>query len=156
MDLKIFEDVFALRDEAMKDQLWTPTIDPKELARIAEGADTAEVLNAKQEDLAASLIKRALALSEAADFSGDQAAEESLAFAAALLDAAVAPLDWAVESPDHAGGPVAVPLAGAERAPARGAPARKTARAKQSTKPAKRAKRGKRAKRAKRGKKRSE
>lgn len=153
MDLKIFEDVFALRDEAMKDQLWAPTVDPKELARIAEGADSAEVLNTKQEDLAASLIKRALALSDAADFSGDQAAEESLAFATALLDAAAAPLDWAVDSPDHAGGPVAVPLAVVEREPVRATPARKTTRAKKSSKPAKRAKRGKQ---GKRGKKRSE
>lgn len=150
MDLKIFEDVFALRDEAMKDQLWSPTVDPKELARIAEGADSAEVLNAQQEELAASLIKRALGLSGAADYSGDQAAEESLAFAASVLDAATTPLAWTVDSPDHVGGPVATPLAVAEREQVRATPARKKVR------PKKRAKTAKRAKRGKRGKKRSE
>src|SRR5262245_48327639 len=153
MDLKMLDEVFALRDEALKDELWAPSVDPEALRRIVEGANGADVLRAEQEDLAAKLMMRATELHDAADFSSDEAGRESLAFVSSLLDAATVPLDWAAESLGHHEGPVAVPLAVVEaehppitRARQSAQPRRKSADLAKPAKPAKRAKRAKKSK----------
>ena len=66
MDLSIFEEAFALRDEVHKADFGTETLGSINLRRLAESSDIEQLMHPPQEERAVALMERAMELRDQA------------------------------------------------------------------------------------------
>jgi len=92
MDLTIFANAFALRDEAQKAEIGAEAFEAADLGKFAEGADNPQSLRPPQEDIAVKLMMRAMKIQEEASANGEKEGPPSTELIVELLDAATAPL----------------------------------------------------------------
>ena len=110
MDLSIFEEAFALRDEVHKADFGTETLGSINLRRLAESSDIEQLMHPPQEERAVALMERAMELRDQAGAPDTKQRKASNAFITDLLRAAKAPFT-VDESLFSSGPPVAAPPA---------------------------------------------